>query len=200
MGSFSIFHWLVGVLPFLILTIGGYVLYRILKKPTNETVNFVQPGTTTTIPATLNENQQEKIKWIASGGYIFVLVDAFLTQLLGFYQFNLFGFLVCLLTLVPFIIFYSINKSHEQPIVVIHLKSAIRIYVFYASWSVINGILLSGVGTNLIYALLGVGISIFMLGVLVWLAVRCGQGIVSAFKLYMPSTTPQDARPQESQP
>lgn len=196
MGSFSVFHWLIGMFPFFLLIIVGYVLYRVLRKPNNAPVSTVQPEGDSVTPVAIIDSQQDKIKWLAAGGYIFALTDAFLSQLVGFYQFYFFGFLVCLITLVPFIIFYFINKTHEQPIVTQHLNSSVRLYGIYAIWSVANGLLLSGVGVNLTYALLGVGISITMLGVLVWLGVRCGQGIIAAFKLCMPALkndTPQVA-------
>ena len=133
---------------------------------------------------------------MAAGGYIFALTDTFLSQLVGFYQFYFFGFLVCLPTLVTFIIFYFINKSHEQPIVARHLNSSVRLYGIYAIWSVVNGVLLSGLGANITYVLLGVGISLVMLGVLIWLAVRCGQGIIAAFNFRMPNTAPRKDAPQ----
>ena len=196
MGSFSVFHWLGGIFPFLLLAIVGYILYRILRKPNSILISAVQPEDVSATLVALNDRQQDKIKWLASSGYIFVLADAFLSQIFGFYQFYFFGFLVCLLTLVPFVIFYYINKSHEQPIVARHLNSSVRLYGIYAIWSVINGVLLSGIGTNITYALLGIGISIVMLGVLVWLAVHCGQGIISAFKLYLPNTTLQEDAPK----
>jgi uncharacterized membrane protein len=190
MGSFSFFHFFI-IFPFLLLLVVVYVLFRILRKPRNESFSPLQPETVLTSPATPDSAQQDKIKWLASGGYIFALTDAFLAQLVGFYQFYFFGFHVCLITLVPFVIFYYINKSHEQPAVAQHLKSSIRLYGIYAIWSIANGILLSNIGTNIIYALLGVGISIVMLGVLIWLAVRCGQGIIAAFKLSMPNAAIQ---------
>ncbi len=200
MGSFSVFHWLIGLFPFLLLVIVGYVLYRVLRKPKTVSVSTIQPEeVSATFPA-MGDSQRDKIKWLAACGYIFALTDAFLAQLVGFYQFYFLGFPVCLLTLVPYVIFYYINKSHEQPIISRHLSSSVRLYGIYVIWSVANGVLLSGVGTNITYALLGVGISIVMLGVLVWLAIRCGQGIIAAFKFRMPNTALQEDAPQPASP
>lgn len=196
MGSFSVFHWLIGIFPFVLLLGVGYFLYRILRKSNSTPTSAFEPESVSDNIASLNDSQRDKIKWLAAGGYIFALTDTFLSQLVGFYQFYFFGFLVCLPTLVPFIIFYFINKSHEQPIVARHLNSSVRLYGIYAIWSVVNGVLLSGLGANITYALLGVGISLVMLGVLIWLAVRCGQGIIAAFNFRMPNTAPRKDAPQ----
>lgn len=90
-------------------------------------------------------------------------------------------------TRVLFVIYYGINKSQAQPIIVAHLHSAFRLFGLYLIGSVVYGVLLSDIGNNLVRALPGVGLILFMMSVFVWLSIRCAQGIVAAFNQAIPS-------------
>ncbi|MBU0750717.1 MAG: hypothetical protein KJ787_00265 [Gammaproteobacteria bacterium] len=186
MGNYSAWHGFSLIIPVIVIVVIVLVLRRTLRdKPENTPI--MTPAVAD--PARpLPEGQTDKLKWLAGGGYMLVLADAFFTQLLGCYQFHLFGYLVCLLTLAPYLIFYFINRVHSQPLVVAHVLASMRLYLVYVGWSVLNGLLLSGIGTNLVYAAMGLGISLVMLGVLAWLSIRCGQGIIAAFRLALPVT------------
>lgn len=185
MGSFSIsiFNWIGLLIPIGVI----YALYRILKKAPPQVMSVEENtanASVAAIPAVPGgEYGVDKLRWMASAGYILVLLDSFTAQLLDFYQFYFFGWQVCLLTLLPSVIFYFINKAHPLTVVRGHLQQAARYYGIYVGVSIVNGVLLSGIGTNLSLLLIGVGISIVMLGLLIWLGVRCAQGIIAAFKL-----------------
>ena len=183
MGSFSTFNWIGLLIPAAVI----YGLYRILKKPPTQVMPTDEGAAVVAVVeapgAAISEYGTDKLRWMASAGYILVLLDSFTAQLLEFYQFYVFGWQVCLLTLLPLAIFYFINKAHPLTGVRAHLHQAARYYGIYVGVSIANGVLLSGIGANLSLLLIGVGISIVMLGLLIWLGVRCAQGIISAFKL-----------------
>lgn len=195
MGSFSILHWFIAAGPLLTLAVVIVAIVWIVRRSDHSAdkhgkseVDPVVPVPPSTVAQPLSDAQADKVRWLAAAGYMLVLADAYLTNLMGFYQFYLFGFLICLPTLMPLLIFYLINKSHVQPVVAQHVRSASRLYGIYLICSVVDGVLLSVIGITLVHTVLGVGLSLFMLGVLVWLSIRCTQGIVAAFGLAMPVT------------
>lgn len=201
MGSFSILHWFIAAGPLLTLAVVIVAIVWIVRRLDHSSdkqgkseadpvlpVPPVPPVPPVAVAQPLSDAQADKVRWLAAAGYMLVLADAYLTNLMGFYQFYLFGLLICLPTLMPLLIFYLINKSHVQPVVARHVRSASRLYGIYLICSVVDGVLLSVIGITLVHTVLGVGLSLFMLGVLVWLSIRCTQGIVAAFGLAMPVT------------
>ena len=192
MGSFSILHWFIAAGPLLTLAVVivaiVWIVRRLDHSSDKQGKREADPVPPVAVAQPLSDAQADKVRWLAAAGYMLVLADAYLTNLMGFYQFYLVGLLICLPTLMPLLIFYLINKSHVQPVVARHVRSASRLYGIYLICSVVDGVLLSVIGITLVHTVLGVGLSLFMLGVLVWLSFRCTQGIVAAFGLAMPVT------------
>lgn len=186
MGAFSFFHWFPAILLLLVIVGGVYVLYRGLRRPVALDQGQSRRGTPeiTEVPGsggvTLTAGV-DKIRWLAAAGYMLVVADCLFAQLMGVYQFYIFGWQVCLLTLLPLVVFYFVQRGSEQDVVVMHLHAALRLYGIYIAWSIVNGVLLYGVGADLMTLLLGIGISVVMFFVLIWLVVRCAQGIIAAF-------------------
>lgn len=127
-------------------------------------------------------NSDSLTKWIAASGYIFSITDSLLTNVMENYQFYFFGYKVSLITIIPFLIFYYINKDKSPLFVSRHIKKSVQFYVLYIVWSVVNGVFLSSIGSGLVYSVLGTfSLSLVMLIVLVWLCIRSGQGIIKVF-------------------
>jgi len=189
MGSFSIVHWLAMVLPLLALAAIVVLVVLIVRWLTPNSDGAIALSVVVQPVGDPQRNagpSLAKTTWLAGAGYMFVLCDAYLTQMIGFYQFYVFGILVCLPTLIPFILFVQINSSPTQPLVAVHRRAAIRLYGIYLVWSVLDGVFLSGIGRGLIITVLGIGLSLCMTGVLVWLSLRCMQGIIEVFKIETP--------------
>lgn len=129
---------------------------------------------------TMGDHMSDKTKWMAAIGYILVIADSFSTQLFNFFQFYLFGYYINLVTVVPIIIYYSINKSHADRFIVDHLKRSVRVYFWYIAWSVVSGVLFES--NNLWIQIAGVGVTWLMIFVLVYVSVSCGKGIIRSFK------------------
>ncbi|NOR69011.1 MAG: hypothetical protein GQ532_04845 [Methylomarinum sp.] len=122
----------------------------------------------------------DKIKWMAAMGYIMVIADSFSAQLIEFYQFYMFGYYVNLVTLLPLIIYYKINKAHQEEFIANHLKRSIKIYYWYIAWSVFSGLFFES--NNLWVQMVGVAVTWLMLFVLIYVATSCGKGIIQVFK------------------
>ena len=191
MGSFSIVHWLAIALPLLALAaivVLVVLIVRWLRPNTDGSIAPTVVVTPAADPGRIAGPSLVNTPWLAAAGYMFVLADAYLTHLMGFYQFYVFGILVCLPTLIPFILFVQINSPPTQPLIAVHRRAAIRLYGIYLVWSVLDGVFLSGIGRGLILTVLGIGLSLCMTGVLVWLSLRCMQGIIEVFKIETPRT------------
>ena len=196
MGSFSIVHWLAMALPLLALAaivVFVVLIVRWLRPNTDGSIAPTAVVTPAADPGRIAGPSLVNTPWLAAAGYMFVLADAYLTHLMGFYQFYVFGILVCLPTLIPFILFVQINSAPTQPLVAEHRRTAIRLYGIYLVWSVLDGVFLSGIGRGLILTVLGIGLSLCMTGVLIWLSLRCMQGIIKVFKIETPRPMVQES-------
>lgn len=122
----------------------------------------------------------DKTKWMAAMGYILVILDSFSTHLLGISQFYFFGYYINIVTLVPLIIYYAINKAHENEYIAHHLSRAIHVYYWYVGWSVVSGVLFES--NNLWLQIAGIAVTWLMLFVLIYISISCGRGIIRSFK------------------
>lgn len=123
----------------------------------------------------------DKDKWLAATGYILVLLDTFSVQFANFYQFSLLGYYVNIFTITPLVVFYAINKANSMVFISSHLKRAMSVYIKYIIFSIISGVLFEPNNLWLYFA--GVGVTILMLIVMLYVAFACGKGIVRVFKL-----------------
>lgn len=120
------------------------------------------------------------MKWKASVGYALVMADVFAVQVFELYQYEMLGFYINFITLIPLLVFYAINYGTGDRFVAGHLKRAAIIYLWYMGWSVVGwGIYV--LDNIWLQEMVGYGWGYLMLVVLIYVAVAGGVGIVRAF-------------------
>ena len=160
----------------------------------------------------------DKMKWMAAVPYLFVLAMVINDISIGIYDVHFFGVNFTLTLLIPYLIFYIVNRSHEIKFIGFHTRHSMSIYLWYFILTVIYSIL-SVIFLFFNFAVVGVGVlsmqSLFtelQNGGIAWLTstvgivillfflplvivtikalIRSMKGCIRAFKLIYPDKTP----------
>ena len=73
----------------------------------------------------------DRIKWMGAIPYLMVLLIVVNGDIVGNYDVNILGMKLSLLTFLPFIIYYFVNRDHDNEFISVHVKNAMRYFLRY---------------------------------------------------------------------
>jgi len=138
----------------------------------------------------------EKIKWMAAIPYLMVLLIVLNGDVLGNYDINILGIKLSLLTFLPFIIYYFVNRDHENEFISVHVNKSMKYFIRYFVFSMLLSIIVTILGYGVLTfdpvaiftsGFLGVLFVLPFVVVIILVTVYSVIGSIRSFKLILPN-------------
>ncbi|MCG5539325.1 hypothetical protein [Halorhodospira sp. 9622] len=139
-----------------------------------------------------------KIKWMAAAPYLLVMLIVLHGPVLGYYDINIFGVQLSLITLIPYLIFHFVSRNHPVDFVAVHTKHAMSIFLVYLLIFVVLSVSMAVYGfgvvssdTDLLMSagVVAGGFALLLWGVVIYALIAGTIGAIRAFKLICPDKT-----------
>lgn len=137
----------------------------------------------------------DKIKWMSALPYLLLLLMVVNGNILGNHEIDFFGVQLSLMTLVPYLIYYFVNKNNENDFIASHTKKSMSVFIRYFFITVMLNIILNIMGLGILLAnsfmffgagAVGLILSLPLFIVIIYTLISAVKGSIRAFKLIQP--------------
>jgi len=136
-----------------------------------------------------------KTQWISAISYMLVLLMVICGYFLENYDLNIFGVRLHLIILIPYLIYYFVNRSHKVEFIALHTRKAMRIFLGYFGSMILINFVMSFMGLASVFVsprfLFGFNVLVLISMIPLFIVVfptiiTTALGIVRSFKFILP--------------